>query len=591
MVLKKHSETSIEDAKAVTTVKLKLLEGKIPCDFKDNDKWPSVDGRFELRNPKTAEPEKSFCVQIKGKENLSRLADGTISYQLDTAVLEYVKERITADPTIVFIVETSTGKIFWRHLTDTYLMSLNFEGKGSVALHFNENDQLINIEDFAKRMRGIVTSVNKILTYKTPEQIAEIQLALKWLNSNLDKMEKVKNRLFPNLWCFKLGHSKSSISIRTMGSGHVDKNDAADAFELMPQFRGENSSGIEEFTGAGMNLNWDLTNTTKPMDYVKEAMEKYLDQYFNNCVPDMRYMPEIILHEVLYSFLDELAFNFPKYASVERYRAYSKDEEQLDFIEDILFKFFAYFQNILTKTNHEGQEGIILRVAEGASRMSGEGLDIVDIIGTFLCEPYFEKFVKDVGFKPHIGALRFSKREYLLYIAAIMELKNRKISTVKRVWNYNRIEGKIDYPERTLLSLYSKNDLEESIHKSFSDIAELYEEYFDKVFDTNEFKKSLDVKYRIDYEDRLLGYGIDSMRVQSPVKNRVKIVHDPDLDVCSGIEDENFCISRSIFDIELIYSKMPLFILLQMLTYQGICDKLGIKCKGIGRGILGIDFF
>ena len=79
-----HSERSVEDIAAVTTLKdFFKYDGKIIPNFAEYDKWPNTDGTFEfVPNPDiTRRPEQSFFVQIKGTKNYSE-DNGVIKYSL-----------------------------------------------------------------------------------------------------------------------------------------------------------------------------------------------------------------------------------------------------------------------------------------------------------------------------------------------------------------------------------------------------------------------------------------------------------------------------------------------------------------------------
>ena len=67
-----HSERSADDSDAIAVLRSFLRSnGRINTDFSDNDKWPNIDGRFELvPNPVVSRrPNQNFFVQIKGTSN------------------------------------------------------------------------------------------------------------------------------------------------------------------------------------------------------------------------------------------------------------------------------------------------------------------------------------------------------------------------------------------------------------------------------------------------------------------------------------------------------------------------------------------
>ena len=111
-----HSEASFNESAAVAILK-STLESKhtIKTYFGENDRTPNHDGFFELTGPNQP-PKKQFIVQIKKTENLRPESSGKhvgkYVYQLDTSFLYYVKEKVTENPAIYFVVDiASKGSI------------------------------------------------------------------------------------------------------------------------------------------------------------------------------------------------------------------------------------------------------------------------------------------------------------------------------------------------------------------------------------------------------------------------------------------------------------------------------------------------
>ena len=162
--MRRHSDTSFDESKEISILKL-LLESKrsIKTFFGENDKTPNHDGFFELVDTETKQPTKQFIVQIKKGDVLHINSDGSRSFLFDTAFLFYVKARVTENPAIIFVVELSTLKCFYKYLSDDYLAQLNFEGKANVTLRFHDKDQITNVDVFYKELRKIVAERNQKL--------------------------------------------------------------------------------------------------------------------------------------------------------------------------------------------------------------------------------------------------------------------------------------------------------------------------------------------------------------------------------------------------------------------------------------------
>ncbi|MGN0179141.1 MAG: hypothetical protein ACI4DY_06845, partial [Monoglobaceae bacterium] len=186
-----HSTTAFDESEEVRIL-AGVLESKrkIKTFFKENDRTPNHDGNFEITNDDKT-PKKQFIVQIKKIENLvpkkSGKNKGKYVYNLDTAFLYYVKEKVTESPAIYFVVDIVTKNIFWIYLSDEKLMDLDFENAGaSLPYAFSESDKLVDIDDFTNALNSIAEERNSIFVDKTPEEIAEMQDAVEYLNNYMN---------------------------------------------------------------------------------------------------------------------------------------------------------------------------------------------------------------------------------------------------------------------------------------------------------------------------------------------------------------------------------------------------------------------
>ena len=216
--MKTHSDSSFNESKEVSILKL-LLESKksIKTFFGENEKTPNHDGFFELVNTDTKQPKKQFIVQIKKDDKLQLNKDGSRSFSFDTAFLFYVKEKVTENPAIAFVVELDTGKCFYKYLSDDYLMQLDFENQGHVTLRLYDQDQIIDIDTFYQELCKISSERNAKFINKSPEQIEEIKVAVEWLNKAMEDIPFLKE-LIPDFWRFGIASSNNlPIAISAVG--------------------------------------------------------------------------------------------------------------------------------------------------------------------------------------------------------------------------------------------------------------------------------------------------------------------------------------------------------------------------------------
>lgn len=163
--IKTHSERSVDDNNAVKTIEYFIKsDGKINADFSCCDKWPNVDGRFELvPNPDISrKPIQNFFVQIKGTSNL-REENGIVKYQLNSlAFPAFIYKEISSDPGILFVVfkpnKRNEERIFWKHLSPSFLEEIDFN-KNSMTISFTNEDELLNtdesVNNFANKLLEI----------------------------------------------------------------------------------------------------------------------------------------------------------------------------------------------------------------------------------------------------------------------------------------------------------------------------------------------------------------------------------------------------------------------------------------------------
>lgn len=163
--IKTHSEKSEEDREAIKKLDACISGENIYTNFSVDDKWPNVDGDFELvsKPELNRQPQKKFVVQIKGTKTARIAADDTIHYQLkDLAFPAYVATEISLDPGIFFLVLNphlrNQARFFWKYMSSEFIASLDFN-KDSATIVFNSEDEIKNTDDsmdaFVKKLDSI----------------------------------------------------------------------------------------------------------------------------------------------------------------------------------------------------------------------------------------------------------------------------------------------------------------------------------------------------------------------------------------------------------------------------------------------------
>ncbi len=152
--LNTHSLNAVRDKKTVACLENFLSSnGKINTKFEAYSTWPNIDGSFELvQEPDLSRaPIKNFCVQIKGTENDYEEDENEIKYRLmDLAFIQYIRDEVTSDPGILFVV-INTGKkgkerVFWKYISTEFIKSVDFNKK-SYLISFSKEDEIFNTDD------------------------------------------------------------------------------------------------------------------------------------------------------------------------------------------------------------------------------------------------------------------------------------------------------------------------------------------------------------------------------------------------------------------------------------------------------------
>ena len=216
--IKTHSARSADDRAAVNALKYFISSDRIAEEFYCNDKWPNVDGYFELADAMTKKPQAHFAVQIKGTNHCEIKSDGSCKYLLKSlAFPAYVFSEITLDPTILFVIINPEDKgnehIYWKYLSAEFLNRIDYS-KDSFTIDFDRADELLNTKEcvnaFADKLIKLYDNnlfVKKLIS--TPYTEAEALRLIKDCNERItEAIEKTET----------LNETRDNISRRMLSS-------------------------------------------------------------------------------------------------------------------------------------------------------------------------------------------------------------------------------------------------------------------------------------------------------------------------------------------------------------------------------------
>lgn len=431
-----HSEASFNESEAVGILK-STLESKhtIKTYFGENDRTPNHDGFFELTGPNQP-PKKQFIVQIKKTENLRPESDGIhvgkYVYQLDTTFLYYVKEKVTENPAIYFVVDIASKQVFWIYLSDEKLMQLDFEGKCTIAYPFCENEIIRDMHHFTKQLEVITAQRNKMFLNKTAAQIAEMQDAADYINRALDyELPFVKEALFPRLWRFGIKCTNTSdLFIEVQGRKYTPP--VSSLMALYPQIKGVKDTGLQEYSFDATNVlnQIEIGQEGKPLDYCKQALQKILQSFFEGRIP-VHYLPDIALKELISAFQEESnplfdgdPANTININAMERRYCYLAN-----------YAMHLMYHDATTTSEKQIKQYLARHLSSEKNHISLASMVLTNCGKESFREYCLGKKDQQNIFNPFIFSM--ITYDYIQYFFAIQELKRRSIIEFEPIWNYD----------------------------------------------------------------------------------------------------------------------------------------------------------
>lgn len=569
-----HSNSAFNEEKAVRYLEEVLeKDNKIKTFFKENDRTPNYDGTFELI-AQNGEPQKQFIVQIKKTKALpvcqSGKNVGKYVYQLETAFLFYVKAKVTESPAIYFVVDIDNNRIFYLYLSDELLMELDFESKKRVTYAFSEQDVLNDINDFCDRLFGIMKKRNEGFIYKSEKEIEEIQEALDYINDLFNgDLKEIKKVCFPNLWRFGVGVSTGecvTLSFNNNKGGRVDNRFTnSTMFCIYPQYKGKIGNPISEYRSDGFGAHIDCTGKKKPIEYVKDEVNKVIERFCEN--PPAKLLPSVLIEERVYKKAKALCSIF------------GSEEDIL--VEDVLRKYnilLSYLYMIFSPNyNATDGEEQFKKVVLNLVRIPGNGINfnnflMMGIVREELLDYYHSK--PKIKFNSKFVLQLLSKESIELFID-LEELKERGVKEIHNYW----------YERSCLVFQDDIDSVKELYNEWFKKLPDSYCDMYKMIFGKNyeymftcnveiAINKSISVESGILYDEVINTY-------KSKDDINISFVDYINPDFGDELEEGIVSKTHSIVLGRIISSGNLLYDGVRCWLYQGICRKLGFKCEGL----------
>ena len=572
--MSKHSLSSFDEAYAIRILSDKLESGRmIKTFFKENDRTPNHDGFFELVS-KSGEPRKQFVVQIKKTGNLRKCESGKnigkYVYSLETAFLYYIKARVTESPAIYFVVDTDNRRVFFIYLSDELLMNLDFEGKEHVSYAFTDMDIINDIDEFYNRVLKISNDRNSRIIYKSHEEIEEIQEALDYINNLFNSdLKEIKESLFPQLWRFGIGYSKSGqIQIGPFDDGRASEDslcfDKVNMFGLYPQFKGQTNQEFREYDSNEMVSYLDCNGKGKPIDYVRHIVQNIIRDF---CIkPPVKYIPTIALEEKVYkqaTFINRIFHEKSKVLKIDD--ILEKINVILAFLDLVVF---GETENDVEITY---KKYVLGRISVGRNRINDFNSLLEENINRKLNQYYHD--TREIHYN-YPRVINILSNEIIDFISGIKELEIRGIKEIHYEW------------ERLFDVLYDDDlsELQRNIDVWLTQLPEIYTDFYTNIFSrNNEYKYSCKIDYFI-YSNKDEGVPMKYFYIANKYiykESNIIIVNKPVKLEFTEFDKTHGVISKINSALMIIYNQQLFYDGIRCLLYQGICQKLGYKIDGL----------
>lgn len=465
-------------------------------------------------------------------------------------------------------------KVFYIYLSDEKLMSLNFEGKGSIVYYFNDDEQISDIDSFTKKLTKIANYRNNIFINKTEKEIIELQDAVENINNLFNNdLLFIKEQLFPNLWRFGIGSSTNELTMQINGENSTIYP-KANMFGLYPQIKGKKDFCYKEYCGDNIFSHFDMTGNMTTAEYVSEVIEKILNLYFNKSYI-IKYVGKQIIEELLSEAVIKLETNLG--IKIER----NQDEKiEIKSIYKTLHIVTSYIKNVVQKKDLTSQEESLKQIILQRLNylMLDNNIDSVTLISMLTTKEFidfYEHEYKNINENRIILNRIFLGAEYEEYIAAMQRAREIEITSINIKKPLNILE-------------INEEELYDFCYNWFENLKVIYEEIYNQTMKNNNYKKKGIFKYCLNVNEKeknsflrvswnLLKYESNTLDIEID-----KSLKDKDFEIIKERNAKSMsmgcCVSAFLGSKKCLYSS------LRSIFYEGICEGLNIKCRGISVG-------
>lgn len=406
--------------------------------FAELDKTPNTDGYFDIlkREDNKSVPIGKFEVQIKTLDYDYSNSNTTqncskYKYSCDTKIFNVVKEAITLNPCMLFMVDVKTRRVFYKYVSLEYVLSLDIKDEKNKMVYFGDEDEITDIDSFYKQVKEIYENrrresfdekANCFITNKnlTTDELFMLQNEFDYLNDVFNKeLMFIKKRVFPNVWKFGLAYLKDN---QTVGIGIfcICKGKQGEYFKKLT---------VDTYNEC-MHIHFDYRQDKEVRELINMFIKKVLEDAFENNVFPLEYVKNEVLEEIAFYYLDKVASIEKTLENPDKPSVYYKDVESVSTLES--------YYTALIQYGYEKYISPPVSVLPGAT-------------GIYLCDPMkdicnghvmnqnreriqYLFLHPELREKIRIDLRLVGKFAYRVINEAIIEIKKRKLDVVHRVW-------------------------------------------------------------------------------------------------------------------------------------------------------------
>lgn len=573
--LGKDSENDFKESKSITIIRNQMEKGmKIKVRTNEADKLPNLDGKIMILDNNSME---RISVEVQIKTLPKDYNDkNPYKYSCDTKVFNSVLYNTTFNLVVLLLVDEENEKIYWKHISKEYAKRLNIGTQKDKTIYFDENDLFIQekfidymIREF-KRLGLIIDNGSNpfVLTYKDAKYTEKIQSEVDRLNELFDgELKSVKRLLFPRVWKFGIAYDEYNDGTKVMGIYCI--------------LKGKNGTLIRNFDIYENYMQVSIVTSLRSKSITKmvnDWIEHVLNIFFNISDITLEFLPDDILSEIVFDFLDRLSRDIKELQSTnEDY--YKNNQENLSNINNYYLGLKTFCYRLVKEMPNSNLSKALMNIY---GRYGNRFL-----IFNPLLQPNKDEYllllnsIKNPNTNCENVGLVSSDINIDLFEATLNELKRRNVKTIKRLlnpkkWNAYREEHK-DGNLKTCAHGYTLYDLYDNFNQLFSNLNNYYDETYKNMFQ-NDNSKRIKGTFKITYSMKE-PYGY-CLLYKSSDKFEINVENLTREETEEKYKDFRLYDSITYGSIDSAFGiKLPVYNYVRLLINLGIAFNYGIKFK------------